>query len=201
MTVFGIDLSMRSTGISVIKDKQLIAFKVVKNNILKDESLFIHNVNEITEFIYTYISADSVFAIEGLSLNSLSGEKDKIYGQFWYLRCVLKLVFPDTPIRIIPVKEWRSPLFTKAENKILSEAKKTLKTDKVSIKGMKGDDRKITRKINQELKDAANIKLLTFNKLPETIKNEFNQYIAESNLPDESKYDLADSFFIASHIN
>jgi len=200
--VFAIDLSMRSTGITYCKDKNLIDFTLIKEPDLKYEDLLIHNINKVIKFIGNHIENDNcVIVLEGLSYNSLSGERDVIDGQHWYLRCELKKSFPLAKIVIVSVKEWRSPLFTKDENKTLREAKKKLKTDKKKIKGLKGEERKTVSAFNKELENAADIKLATYNKLTDDVKEQFKTFINKNDYNFESIYDLTDSYFINRYIS
>ncbi len=195
MDIFSIDLSMRSTGVVYTRNGTLIDFAIISNKDLKDEDLFIHNINEIFK-MFNKCEGPFTVALEGLSLRSLSGEKDKIYGQFWYLRCKLKELFPQATLKIVTVKEWRSPLFSKQENKDFSDAKKKYKKEKKKIKSLKGDARKEAILFNKNLEALADIKVLTLNKLPADIKQQFFDYINKNKFKTESIYDLTDSYFI-----
>jgi len=197
MNVYAIDLSMRSTGVTWFNDKFFTGMRLVAEEFLKDEELFIHNVNEIIDFI----SKPDIIAIEGLSYNSISADKDKIAGQFWYLRIKLKEQFPDAKIIIVPVKEWRNPLFNKDENKILREAKKKYKTEKKKIKGLKGPERKEAMKFNKILEESADIKIATFNKLTDDVKKRIIDYVECNEYEKKAVYDLTDSFYLNSFIN
>lgn len=185
--IMGIDLSLRSTGISFNEQFELIQIEK-----LNDEKL----INEITQQICQIIKKynPSIINLEGLSFNSISGSKDIISGLFWNLRCRIHIEFPNILINIIPVTEWRSPLFSKEDNKALREGKKLLKSNKKSLKGLKGQERKEVQEFNHNLELKANIKQYTFDKLPEHIKQKI------INITDgKGCYDLSDAYFISQY--
>lgn len=197
---FAIDLSLRSTGISVFRSNEIIDFTICSNHILKDEELIIHNCNYIVDYIRNQCLKPIIICIEGLSFGSLSGSKDMIAGQFWVLRCELKKAFPDTEINIISVKSWRCPLFNKEENKLLSDAKKTLKEEKQSLKGLKGIERKEVSSTNNILELNASIKEKTWEKLEPIYQHKIIQFLKENEIDLDSRYDICDSIFLGRYI-
>lgn len=196
-----IDLSLRSTGISVFKSDTLIDFTICSNHTLKDEELITYNCNYICDYIQKQCLKPSLIRIEGLSFGSISGSKDMIAGQFWVLRCELKKMFPGTVIEIISVKSWRCPLFTKEENKELSEAKKIFKAEKKEIKGLKGVERNEARAINVQLELNASIKERTWEKLDIETQNKIVEFLKLNNYDFNSRYDICDSIFLGKYIH
>lgn len=181
----GIDLSLRSAGLCFNNE-----FKLIQITKLNDEELLIEISNQICSFIHK--CKPNEINIEGLSFNSISGSKDIIAGNFWYLRCRIHCEFPDIPINIIPVTQWRNPLFTKEERKQLKENVKILKENKISLKGLIGEERKEAQLKNKELELNASIKYNTFLKLPDDIKNIINNITQ-----DEGRWDLTDAYWIS----
>ena len=57
-------------------------------------------------------------------------------------------------------------------------------------------ERKEAIAFNHELEIAADIKIHTFAKLPNDVKEKFYKYISENKMNYDSIYDLTDSFFI-----
>lgn len=183
--ILGIDLSLRSTGLCYNNE-----FKLIQIEKLKNEELLIELIKQICYYINLW--QPKQINLEGLSFNSISGSKDLIAGSFWFLRSEIKRQYPNIPLKILSVSEWRAPLFNKEENKTIREAKNFLKTNKKSIKNLKGIERKQVQEYNKILEDNANIKVYTFNKLPEDIKQKIIN-ITE----DKSRFDLTDAYFIS----
>jgi hypothetical protein len=129
-----------------------------------------------------------------LSFNSKSGERDIIDGLHWYVRIRIKQQFPNIPVRIVAVKEWRDPLFTKANRKQLKDDKKTLEDCKLSsgYKSMSRTEKLQFAKDYAELILNCSIKYLTFKTLPENTQQEFSK-ISISN----GRFDLSDSLCIS----
>ena len=200
MKVVGIDLSMRSTGIVELTDGKLTRFDIFDPPpTIKDEALFIKNANSVADFIEN--STPDLIVMEGFSFGALSGEKDKIAGNFWAVRVELfkRSLIPTIPVKVIPVTTWRSPLFNKAERDALRDATKQLKADKVPTKGLKGEERKAAMLANKTLEQAASIKEATLRKLPEDVRGLFQQYLLMTDRSKEQVYDLTDAYFIARH--
>ena len=195
MRILGIDLSLRSSGLCLLEDKNLFDYKLIQSSSkdLNEEALLIHNINEICSFI-SFCKPD-MLTLEDLSYDSPSGEKDLIAGQNWYLRIKIKQDFPTIPLKVFKVMEWRSPLFSKVENKELGLTKKELLSlkEKAGYKEMTRKDKLQFSKDNIDLILSTNIKFRTFCKLPENIQNEFSKYSMSS-----GRWDLTDAYFIAS---
>lgn len=185
--IMGIDLSLRSTGISFNEQFELIQIEK-----LNDEELIIEICKRICDLIEKFNPIE--INLEGLSFNSISGSKDIIAGLFWNLRCKISQQFSNIKVNIIPVTTWRSPLFNKEDNKALKEGKKEFKLKKKSIKGLKGVDRKEAIEYNQILESKANIKQYTFDKLPSHIKEKII-----NKTDGKGCYDLSDAYFISQY--
>ena len=111
-------------------------------------------------------------AIEGLSFGSISGNKDIIQGNFWYVRTMLYQTFTKIPIGIIPVSAWRSKAVTKEEK---------------------------ARAKEKYVKDY--LKHVVVDALPEDVRTEFKTYIDKNEYSQESLFDLADSYFLSKYRN
>lgn len=190
MTYIGIDLSLRSTGVCVIDNGDPHFHLIKTSDKLKDETLLRHIWNEIYSIVRQYNKP--VIKIEGLSYDSISNSKDIIAGNFWFVKTHLHIL--NHKVQVIPVSEWRNPLFTKEERKLLTENKKLFKQYESECKGISRAEKKLLNQQNQELLNNADIKYLTFYKLPDNVKLQI-----ESIASDKSKYDLSDAYFIASH--
>lgn len=166
--IASIDLSLRSTGVCVTDyTGELIEFRLFTPSAKEwnDEALLMHIAECITSFLSKFdITA---IAIEGLSFNSFSSEKDKINGNFWHLRCALKETFPEALIGIIPVNSWRNHLLSKVEQKAAKDS---------------GG------------KDA--IKKACVVRLPRSVEERFSSYLSRNKLPSKCMFDLTDAFFI-----
>lgn len=196
--IIGIDLSLRSTGIVHVVDKTIVRFSIFDPNpSIKDEELFVKNSTEMTDYILE--RPPKMLVIEGFSFGASSGEKDKIHANFWMLRTELWKRKANIPIKVIPVNTWRSPLFTKEERKGLLEATKQCKAEKVPIKGLKGDERKLVMERNKILEQRASVKEATVRKLPFDVFKTFDTFITETGRRWEQIYDLTDGYFLASH--
>jgi hypothetical protein len=166
--IASIDLSLRSTGVCIMDwagkliDAKLFTPSAKEWN---DEELLMHIAESITEFLKKF--SVSAIAIEGLSFNSFSSEKDKINGNFWHLRCALKEAFPEVPIGIIPVNSWRNHLLSKEEQR---EIKKSA------------------------IKDA--IKKACVLRLPKEVEEAFSHNINANKHPSKCIYDLTDAYFL-----
>lgn len=198
MATIGIDLSLRSTGIVAYNggdgpfDCQ---FALLKTDVKKhnDEVLLRYNTAQILEWLHG--QCINQIAIEGLSYNGKSASKDLIAANYWYLRMELKRVYPDAPLHILPVTLWRSPLFSKAENKELTANKKLLKQYKADLKKIKDKGQKkefVAAHVDLVLN--SNIKYLTFNKLPEGLQKHFGTYGFAN-----GTFDLSDAWHIAKY--
>jgi len=196
MELFSIDLSLRSSGTAYFKNGVLEDFCLICRD--EDaEELVIANTKDILEFISNkQLTGTPLVVIEGLSFNSNSGAKDVIAGQFWYLRCELVKLYPNVKIVIVPVKSWRSPLFNKEENKILREAAKDYKANKLPVKGLKGEARKEAIANNQAYEIKASIKEATWKKLDPEKQKRILDYIEKNSYNQTSKYDITDSLLM-----
>lgn len=131
--IFSFDLSLRSTGACCFDRDSgaLVDFTLVINKELNDEELFIWNVNKLLDFIDENCRRTGKepvgFVTEDLALHAISADKDKIWGQFWYLQCKLKEVYGWVPRGRIPVTSWRSYILTKKEQREAKTTKDGLK--------------------------------------------------------------------------
>lgn len=194
MKVIGIDLSLRSTGLVCLDGNDVTNYTIINPDPKKynDESLLIYNSYQICDFV-KQLKPD-VVALEGLSFGSLTGSKDILAGNFWNLRIGLKHLGYKT--QIIPVLTWRSPLFTKEERKKHKEDTKLAKEWKAKVKGIKSTNaRKEILAGTEQIFLDADIKNLTFRKLPATIQDMFMEFGL-----DKGAYDLTDAYFIAKHL-
>jgi hypothetical protein len=190
----GIDLSLRSTGLFFKGEYE--AFKLITPKKIDEEELIIKMTSEICDFIDEH--KPTKIGLEGLSFNSVSSSKDIIAGNFWYLRATIFQKYPDIKVEIIPVLTWRNPLFSKADNKIFTLDKKLLATTK---KEQNYDKMSRAEKLHfageyRELILNANIKYLTYLKLPENVKALFSKYSYGDGL-----FDLTDAYWICDYIN
>jgi hypothetical protein len=198
MQVVAIDLSIRSTGLH-FTNGEINIFRLItpSPNEYKDEDVLPYVAFEIVRFICDmrdkYGAPDEIH-LEGLSYNSVSGSKDFIAGNFWYTRVALKDNFPNIPVKIIAVTEWREPYFNTEERRVMREATKKLKEFKVSVKGLKGEERTNAILFNEKLIEASSIKYQTYLKLPEIIKLQIDNMHVK-----DGKYDLTDAYFLARH--
>jgi hypothetical protein len=194
MKIIGIDLSLRSTGL-VCVDNSNFDYKLIVTDPkkLNDEELIAYNWTLIELFITKHNPTH--IAIEGLSFNSLSSSKDLLAGNFWYIRTRLFASYPEIKVDIIPVLTWRSPLFNKEERKSLKECDKKVKDLKKLMKTMTKDQKAECAIENKEIIQGANIKYLTWMKLPDIIKSEFHKVGFT-----KGGFDLTDAYFLAKHM-
>jgi hypothetical protein len=190
----GIDLSLRSTALVNIKGND-VSYKLVtpSSKVYNDEELLLYNQREIRQYIK--ICVPDKIALEGLSFGSLSGSKDILAGNFWMIRTMIKQEFPDIELTIVPVLTWRSPLFTKEERKELKDNTEKVKLLKLEIAKLPKEDKQATLLQNEELIHRANIKYLTWLKVPEPHKSEFQKVGFN-----KGTFDLVDGYFLARHI-
>ena len=185
MTTASIDLSLRSTGICITdEDGTLIEYQLVSNPTEKNEELVIKNTRDIIRFLKNYDTDLKHIVIEGLAYMGVSASKDLIAGNFWNLRCILRLTFPDIPVTIVPVTEWRKLYISKERAKELKESFKELPTDTKEEKKAKKN-----LKTDWQKKECVRI-------LPEEMKAKFLDYIEKLDVKKESIYDLTDAYFI-----
>lgn len=195
MKYVSIDLSMRSTALVAMDDDGSINYKLVISDSKKinDEQLLMYNAIEIVDFINKH--KPKYVGLEGLSFGSISGSKDIIAGNFWYVRTQI-YQHCDVELEIIPVLTWRSPLFDKEERKTLKENDKLVKQLKKDMKEIKSKTEKSRiLKENEELILKASIKYLTWEKLPVNIRNMFQEVGFTKGC-----FDLTDAYFIANHL-
>ena len=195
MNVIGIDLSLRSSCIVYLSDNEF-EYRLITSDSkkLNDEELLIYNSNEILKFINRF--EPDYIALEGLSFGSISSSKDIIAGNFWHLRTQLfKNWSGKSKIEIVPVLSWRSPLFNKEERASLKENTKKMNTLKKSMVGKTREEKKALAVLNSELVLKTNIKYLTWEKLPEQLKTEFDKVGFT-----KGGFDCTDAYFIAKHV-
>lgn len=191
--ILGIDLSIRSTGLCLLTKSSYNYSLIQPNDKLKDEEVINHNSTKILEFITEYNPTH--IGIEGLSHNSISSSKDLIAGNFWHLRTEIFKLNKNLIVDIIPVKSWREPLFTKEERKQLRENEKLVKKLKADIKQLSKSEKTKILLENEDLIKHGNIKYLTWEKLPEPMKSDF-----ETLGFSHGAFDISDSYFIAKYV-
>lgn len=189
MNIIGIDLSLRSTGICVLSNSSLYFKLIQPNEQIKNEELLQTIWSELYSFIKQFDKPK--INLEGLSLDSVSSSKDIIAGNFWYVRTQLSIL--NYSFQIVPVTEWRNPLFSKQDRKQHNADKKKLKEYKSSVKHLNRKELIEMNKLNKHLFLEADIKELTYRKLPDNVRLHI-----ETITNDKSKYDLCDSYFISS---
>ena len=167
-----IDPSKRSTGLHIFNTdtlKPVLCAIIDTRKIEYDEDIMIDIINHIFKYTNSIIGKEKNidFAIEGLSFNALSGERDFIDGLHWFIRVMIRMNFPKSNIGIIPVMSWRNKLSTKKERK---EAKEKWK------------------------KNA--LKEMMVEKLEFDMKEKFLSIIKSNCYKKESIYDLSDSYWI-----
>ena len=190
--IFSIDLSLRSTGI-VFSNGETLKYDLIKTKAdeLNGEELLDFTAKYIINFIHNYCPQPDLIVIEGLSFNSVSSSKDIIAGNFWHTRVALKKEFPTVPLEIVEVLSWRSPLFVKQERDLLNVNKKLVAILKEEMKLLSKAEKKVVALENEQLILDSNIKYLTYMKVPEPYRSEFNKFGFNSGC-----FDLADSYFI-----
>lgn len=192
MSFLGIDLSLRSTGLVFLNQDQ-IEYKLITSDAkkLNGEELLLYNIKEILEFIDYH--RPKYIGLEGLSFGSVSSSKDILAGNFWYLRTMIyqNYVTPE----IIPVLTWRCPLFNKEERAELKCNMGLLNELKKQLIKLPKDEKKQLLLDNELLIERANIKYVTWEKLPEPIKSDFEK-IGFS----KGGFDLTDAYFIADYM-
>lgn len=191
MRIIGIDLSMRSTGLTY-KNEDELEFDSINPSAktYNDEALLSYNAKMVCNFIDKYVP--DVIVLEGLSHNSISSSKDLIAGNFWHVRIAIKERYLLVPLYIVPVKSWREPLFSKEERKIIAQCTKELKELKKLMKGCNKAERNDLTLQNESIILGSDIKYQTYLKLPEEIRERLKD--------NSAKYDITDSYFIAKHV-
>ena len=200
----GIDLSLRNTAVVILdKNKDLIACEIVSNAKLNNEELLSYNSKKISDFIVAYAwfthndYRQDDFVLKGITLEELSfasksAVADLIAANKWILRTKLLETFPTIKLKQVSVKEWRSKVISKEEQKVINDkypilrAKRGMKLLKDEIKA----NNKNKALIKEETKKA------TVSKLPKEILDKFQEFIIKNKYKDASIYDLADSYFI-----
>jgi len=114
----GIDLSLRSTGLTILKDGELADFSLVSNE-QQGEELVVANSTDILDFLQKH-KPDKI-TIEGLAFGGKSGSMDIIQGNHWFLRCSIWLLFIDVPVEIVAVSRWRKYVIPKERAKVLRD--------------------------------------------------------------------------------
>lgn len=190
----GIDLSLRSTGLVFI-NKDTVIYKLISSDSknLNDEELLIYNSYQICKFIKE--CNPTHIGLEGLSFGSISASKDILAGNFWHLRAEICILFPDIIVDIVPVLSWRSKLFNKEERTLLKENMGKVKALKEEMKNFSKEDKKKLVLDNEELILNSDIKYVTWKKVPEPYKSEFEKIGFR-----KGAYDLSDAYHIAKYI-
>jgi hypothetical protein len=188
----GIDLSMRSTGL-FYKNGDVTKYKlVVPPKDYCDEELLVYVCTQISLFIQE--TNPEKINLEGLSFGSVSSSKDLIAGNFWSVRKMLYTDYPRIEVEIIPVLSWRSPLFNKEERANLKLTVSLVKKLKEVMADLPKDEKKAMALENESLIRSADIKHLTWCKLPEVLRAEFEAIGFKKGC-----YDLTDAYFICNH--
>lgn len=170
-----IDLSLRSTGITIMgEDGSLIEYQLIANLTEKNEEIIIKNTKDTIKFLKDYDTDLSHIIVEGLAFMGVSSNKDILYGNYWYLRCSLSLTFPNIPVTIVPVTQWRKDCISKERAKEL----------------------KVIYGANPKLKKNWQ-KIECLGLLPKDVKIKFEEYVSKGGFKKDSIFDLTDSYFIA----
>ena len=164
----GIDLSLRSTGISILRDDgKLLDFCLVSHT-EKDEELLVKNAVSILLFLKKF-DPDRI-TIEGLSFGAISGSKDILQGNFWFLRCNIWKSFIRVPVEIVAVSRWRKYVIPKERARILKVSGEKFWQKEECVR-----------------------------KLPKDVRERFDKYLKENKFPKKCLYDLTDSYWIANY--
>ena len=185
---------MRSTGIVALSDASMNYALLTTNPKKHNDEVFLrYNAAQIIEWMSDHNPTD--ITIEGLSHNAKSGSKDLIAANYWFVRMEIARVFPDAALHIVPVTMWRAPLFSKEENKTFTANKKLMAALKAELKLVK--DKKVKAAMvveNEQLILDANIKWLTWMKLPTNLRELFLEYGFL-----HGTFDITDAYFIANY--
>ena len=172
------DISLRSSGLTALDmegNLRICEIVASKKEDLDDENLLIHNAQRVVDFIKDARKLGKIEGIvfEGLSFMSVSGDKDKLYGNLWHMRCEVRKAFPDIPMGVVPVTTWRSKALSKEEQRYWK------------AQGKDG------------------LKLGVVDKLPADVKLVFEEHLVYKGMKQlKSKnpmFDLADSYFLAKY--
>lgn len=194
------DISLRSTGIVCVEDGQLLDFMLVDYKPpTNGEELLSLNSKTVERFVAKNKIDLDLIAIERFSFGASSGSMDLLWANAWCMRTRIWESGIRVPLEEISVMSWRNPLFTKTEADELKAAAKKLKLEKVPIKGLSGEDRKIAMSNNRILEEAACLKRATVGKLPEDVVRRFETYLEEHGAEKTQIFDLADAYFVAMH--
>ena len=170
----GIDLSLRSAGISIVDLKNnLLKIYVHQPKAIKDESYEDLLINTMIRFkeIFKEISDEyeiDKINLEGLSFNSKSKVRDVIDANFWMLRCLIREL--RFKLEIYSPANWRKINSIKDKNIKISKYKEDLGKDYW--------------------------KLLALGKLNKETHDKIIYFCEDNNLKSKSEFDIADSYWI-----
>lgn len=166
----GIDLSMRSTGI-VLTNKNKIIHQYIYQNKENNHVKLLIEIRDYIRTVFKFIQSKYIIGninLEGLSLNSESTVLDVISTNNWNVRMVLYEL--NLKYTMVAAREWRKYFDIQGDKKI-KEHKKEL--------GSKF------------------WKILTFNKLDKKSSENILNFCSDNNLVGDSRFDLADAYFIS----
>jgi len=167
-------LSLRSTGVTILDEKQDIVDYIVVSNPEAGEELIVKNSDDILAFLLKY--HPKTINLEGLSFGSKSSSKDIIAGNFWYLRVKIRELLPESELKVVAVSSWRKYVIPK-------ELAAQLKKENKQPKGWQ--------------------KVVCVDRLPQNVRVLFDEYLKTNRPPKATSkmplYDLTDSYFLALH--
>lgn len=183
MISIGLDISMRSSGITILQQTDgkisLVSCGVVavKKDEYDEERLFNYNAEKVIEIIEPFVTRNAKFVIESLSLRSVAGILDRIIGNHWTIRSAIVYKFNCNILPVAPDK-WRKEVLTRED---LDE--------RLAMRRSKVNKEKIKREVKQ----------MCLNKIDKGIVSVYNNYIDTNKLPTATIYDLSDSYHIANY--
>lgn len=170
MVKIGCDISLRSSGISVVENDKLVECFIFQ----PIETCYEQLITDSFLFYYDFfIKMNKKYQIEcvnieDLSLGSLSSVKDVIATNYWNIRSILHNLKID--YKIFSPSNWRKI------NEIVPKDKKQ-------------------KEYKEEL-GKNYLKILAMNKLDEKTKDKILKFCCDNNLKKDSHFDLIESYFI-----
>lgn len=170
MIKIGIDQSLRSTGISILRDNELIENFIYQPTEKCYEQLITDSINfycDLFEDLHEKYHIDTI-NLESLSFNSVSSSKDVIATCHWNLRCILYNM--GYQVNIVSPAQWRK------FNQIIPKNKKQ-------------------KELKQEIgKDY--LKILAWDKLDVDTQDKIMLFCKKNKLKKKSGWDLTESYWI-----